>query len=158
MNNPLHTTWMILKNENQVLLGHKKRGFGKGNLNGVGGKVDPGETIEQAAVRETLEEVEVKVLEFEKVGTVIFDELIYNKKRGQVVMHCLVASKWEGEPKETDEIIPEWFDADKIPYEKMWIDDEFWLPQVLTGKKIEARFKYNDDYEIVEQNVKVIEN
>lgn len=32
-----------------VLLGMKKRGFGAGKWNGFGGKVQPGETIEEAA-------------------------------------------------------------------------------------------------------------
>jgi 8-oxo-dGTP diphosphatase/2-hydroxy-dATP diphosphatase len=34
----------------QVLLGMKKRGFGEGKWNGFGGKLDLGETIEQAAL------------------------------------------------------------------------------------------------------------
>lgn len=34
-----------------VLLGMKKRGFGAGKWNGFGGKVQPGETIEEAARR-----------------------------------------------------------------------------------------------------------
>jgi 8-oxo-dGTP pyrophosphatase MutT (NUDIX family) len=34
----------------------KKRGFGNGKYNGFGGKVENGETIQQAAIRETIEE------------------------------------------------------------------------------------------------------
>jgi hypothetical protein len=26
---------------------------------------------------------------------------------------------------------PEWFDIEKIPYDKMWDDDIIWLPRVL---------------------------
>lgn len=37
--------------EKQVLLGYKKRGFGKGWWNGFGGKVDPNESVEDAAKR-----------------------------------------------------------------------------------------------------------
>lgn len=36
----------------RLLLGRKLRGFGEGYLNGFGGKVEPGETIEAAAARE----------------------------------------------------------------------------------------------------------
>ena len=46
-----------LLKENKILLGYKKRGFGKDKWNGLGGKVDPGETIEGSAVRETKEEI-----------------------------------------------------------------------------------------------------
>jgi 8-oxo-dGTP pyrophosphatase MutT (NUDIX family) len=150
---PLHVTWMILRDGNRVLLGYKKRGFGQGNLNGVGGKVDAGETVEEAAVRETHEEIGVKVTEYQKVATVIFDDLFYKGKRGQSIMHCYIGTKWEGDPIETDEIAPEWFDIDKIPYDKMWADDEFWMPQVLRGEKIEARFRFNDKNEILDYTI-----
>ena len=42
--------------ERQLLLGRKKRGFGEGKWNGFGGKLEPGETVEEAAVRELQEE------------------------------------------------------------------------------------------------------
>lgn len=35
----------------KVLLGYKKRGFGMHKWNGLGGKVEPAETIEQGAIR-----------------------------------------------------------------------------------------------------------
>lgn len=36
----------------QLLLGYKKRGFGKDMYNGFGGKVEPGESVSEAAHRE----------------------------------------------------------------------------------------------------------
>lgn len=44
------TLTMILKN-NEVLLGMKNRGIGEGKWNGFGGKVEPNETIDDAAKR-----------------------------------------------------------------------------------------------------------
>jgi 8-oxo-dGTP pyrophosphatase MutT (NUDIX family) len=38
-------------NDQKILLGLKKRGFGEGKWNGFGGKVHVNETIRQAAVR-----------------------------------------------------------------------------------------------------------
>ena len=43
---------VIVNQDSKVLLGMKKRGFGTGFYNGFGGKVEPGETILEAAVRE----------------------------------------------------------------------------------------------------------
>lgn len=149
----LHTTWMILRKGNRVLLGHKKRGLGMGNINGIGGKVEPGESYEHAAVRETEEEIGVTVTKYEQVGTVIFDELFYKGNRQTNVMHCFVATEWRGEPVETAEIKPEWFEVGEIPYEKMWADGEYWMPQVLDGSKIEARFRMSDDYRVLEHAV-----
>ena len=54
-----NTTLMILRDGDRILFGLKKRGFGKGKLVGVGGKVDANETVEEAAIRETEEEIGV---------------------------------------------------------------------------------------------------
>jgi len=45
------TTLVMATNQSSILLGYKKRGFGSGRWNGFGGKVEPGESIEEAAVR-----------------------------------------------------------------------------------------------------------
>jgi 8-oxo-dGTP pyrophosphatase MutT (NUDIX family) len=36
----------------EVLMAMKKRGFGVGKWNGTGGKLQPGETVEEAMIRE----------------------------------------------------------------------------------------------------------
>ena len=54
-------TLCLLVKDDKVLLAMKKRGFGMGKWNGVGGKVEDGETIEMAAARETGEEIGVAV-------------------------------------------------------------------------------------------------
>ena len=41
----------------EILFIHKKRGLGAGKINGPGGRIEPGETPEQAAIRETEEEL-----------------------------------------------------------------------------------------------------
>src|SRR3989344_2677464 len=68
------TTLCLLVKEDKILLAMKKRGFGAGKLNGVGGKVKNGETIEIAAIRETGEEKggTVDLAKVEKVGNVDF--------------------------------------------------------------------------------------
>lgn len=141
----LHTTWMLLRRGDEVLLGLKKRGFGKGRLNGVGGKVEPGETLEQTAIRETEEEIGVKVTRMERVVEIAFDNLYYKGVPERNVMYGFIATEWEGEPQETDEIKPEWIKISDLDYDKMWIDDRHWLPRVLEGKKIQAWFHFNED-------------
>ena len=49
-------TLVFLREDCRVLLGMKKRGFGAGKWNGFGGKIETGETITEAAVREVKEE------------------------------------------------------------------------------------------------------
>ena len=50
-------TLMFVMTDNQVLLIRKKRGLGAGNINGPGGRIEPGESPMQCAVRETEEEL-----------------------------------------------------------------------------------------------------
>ncbi len=49
-------TLCLIQKDGKLLLGMKKRGFGKGRWNGFGGKVNSNESIELAAKRELKEE------------------------------------------------------------------------------------------------------
>ena len=67
------TNVLFIKN-NKVLLGYKKRGFGKRKYNGFGGKLKIGETIEMAAVREAREEAGLIMKKYYKAGEIDFAE------------------------------------------------------------------------------------
>lgn len=67
-----------------------------------------------------------------------------------------VSTEWEGTPQETEEMRPEWFNVNNIPYKKMWEDDEIWLPQILAGKKIKADFLFGDDQTLIEHRVEEV--
>ena len=138
----------IIQNE-RVLLILKKRGLGSGLFNGVGGKVERGETIEEAVIRECIEEVRVKPLNLKWMGLLEF----YNNNELYGYVHVYTANSYEGEPRETDEAKPIWFRFDEIPYDKMWGDDTFWLPHVLNGKKIYGRFWFVNWKEIIRKEV-----
>jgi 8-oxo-dGTP pyrophosphatase MutT (NUDIX family) len=58
---PKRLTLLLLRSNGRILLGRKKRGFGAGKANGFGGKVEVGETIKEAAVREMHEESGVTI-------------------------------------------------------------------------------------------------
>jgi 8-oxo-dGTP diphosphatase/2-hydroxy-dATP diphosphatase len=51
----------------QILLGLKKRGFGKGNWIGIGGKQETEEIIEQTAGREFAEETGTKLNTIQRI-------------------------------------------------------------------------------------------
>ena len=132
-----------------VLLGKKKRGFGMGKLNGIGGKLEPGESPEIGVIREVEEEVGLTIPRSAlQLGGEITFRFPFMKAFDHFV-HVFVASDWSGEPMETDEMLPSWFSIDKIPFEQMWQDDAYWLPLVLQGKCIEAEFTFGDDNETV---------
>ena len=144
---------MALRRGGEILLGLKKYKFGKGFYNGIGGKAEPGETILETAIRECEEEVGVKVTKCEKMATIYFPKLFYRGEYVNSTMHCFVASEWEGEPVETEEMAPKWFKIAELPYEQMLPDDRHWLPKVLAGQKIEGVFSFNKDLKLLDYSV-----
>lgn len=128
-----------------VLLGMKKRGFGTGKLNGYGGKVHEGETIEQAAIRELKEEtnVDAKTEDLKKMAEIdfYFPDAPKEKNWDQTV-HVYVLTNWHGEPQETEEMKPEWHNSKMLPKDKMWVADPHWLPKVLNGEKLKASITF----------------
>ncbi len=117
--------------DGKILLIRKKRGIGAGKINGPGGKVDPGETMLESAVRETREEIGVTPLALEQLGLLHFDFL------GGIPVECGVfrAADFTGELIETDEAIPLWAPLEAVPYGEMWDDDRDWMPLFLAGKR-----------------------
>lgn len=144
---------LFLRREGEILLAMKKRGFGEGRWNGVGGKVEQGESIERAMIREAQEEIGVTPTTYEKVGDIRFDE--YFKGEPTLMhVHIFSATEWDGEPTESEEMAPRWFAFSAIPYDSMWADDPYWLPSVIEGKKISADFKLDKNDAILSHNVK----
>lgn len=131
---------IISKDNKSILLGMKKRGFGKDRWNGFGGKLEEKESIEDAASREVFEEINVKVNGLKKVGVITF----YEADPLPLEVHIFVTSDYSGIPKETEEMRPAWFSIDMIPYESMWPDDKYWLPMLLEGKKFKGSFWFED--------------
>lgn len=126
----------------EILLAMKKRGFGAGKWNGTGGKVEPGESIKEAAVRETREEVCVSVDPHDLRLCAVLHFSFEDKPELSQSVHVFFATRWQGEPKESEEMRPQWYRYDAIPYEVMWIDDQHWLLRVLGGERIEATFHF----------------
>ncbi|MGC8533758.1 MAG: 8-oxo-dGTP diphosphatase [Candidatus Parvarchaeum sp.] len=151
--------YLIDRKNGKVLLAMKKRGFGEGKINGVGGKLEKNETVEQALIRETREEITVKLKDFEKVAVIefYFKGNTADKNMNQRA-YVFISYSWEGTPNETEEMAPLWVDIDKIPLDKMWEDDRYWLPDILKGKKIKAAFLFDENQRISEKIVEEIKN
>ncbi len=164
------TTLLFLIKKDQICLAMKKRGFGTGRWNGVGGKLNQGESIEDATVRETFEEIGVKVCNgkenngmisgqnnLKKVAELEFLFADPTKSNWNQLVHVYFAEKWEGEPIESEEMKPEWFKIGDIPFKDMWPDDPFWLPKVIAGDFVRASFTFGDGDVILKQRVEVVD-
>ena len=136
----LATLCFIVKDDS-ILLIRKKRGLGAGKINGPGGRIDPGETPEQCAVREVQEELEITPL-----GLKLRGENRFQFVDGYSIhVHIFTADDFEGVPAETDEAAPLWFPLDQIPYHEMWADDILWIPHMLKGTAFSGRSIFDDD-------------
>lgn len=129
------------RKKNKVLLIHKKTGLGAGLINAPGGRIEPGETPMEAAVRETDEEVGLKVTDLQPVGNLYFQFTNGHSIRGYVFQ----TGNWSGTPVSTPEADPFWCSEKQIPYEKMWTDDSWWLPHLLEGRPFSGRFIFDDE-------------
>jgi 8-oxo-dGTP diphosphatase len=134
-------TLVFVFRDDEILLINKKTGLGKGKVNGPGGKIDPGETPEEGAIRECREELNIGVSNLEYCG----------EHRFQFVdgysIHVWVyrTRDFEGVATESREAEPLWTCLDQIPYERMWEDDKYWLPMLIRGERFQTRWIFDGD-------------
>lgn len=148
------TTLCFVHTDAEILLGMKKRGFGEGKWNGFGGKVAANETIEEAAKRELFEESGITAHELEKRGVVEFE---FQGNPEIIEMHVFRATRHEGEPKESEEMRPRWFQHHEIPYTAMWPDDSIWLKHFLAGERFAGYFLFQGNDTILKHTLKIFE-
>jgi len=141
------TLCYIINKEGQVLLQKKARGFGKGKWNGPGGKIEPGETAEQSAIREVKEETGIKMKSLVKQAELEF--IFPHDESNNNYVHVFICKDYEGKAENKGEGELKWFKFNEIPYEKMWDDDRYWLPRLLAGEKIKMRFYFDKNDRVI---------
>ena len=131
--------------ETQVLLGRKKKGLGLGNIVGLGGKLEQGESALDAAVREIEEEsgLVVAASALTPLGRLTY--LFPHREAWSQESSVFVCTQWSGTPRESDELNPVWFDVAALPVDEMWDDARHWLPGVLAGIPVRATFTFGAD-------------
>src|SRR3989344_3760561 len=140
----------------EICLAMKKRGFGMNRWNGVGGKVEKNENINDATKREATEEIGVEIKQTNKVAELSFyfpHNPVWNQK-----VHVYFSEIWDGEPRESEEMKPQWFQTQEIPFDHMWPDDEFWVPEVLSGKLVKAAFVFGEGDVVQSKDVKIVDS
>ncbi|MBA8815290.1 8-oxo-dGTP diphosphatase [Microbacterium halimionae] len=130
----------------EVLLGHKRTGLALGRVVGIGGKIERGETVVEGAVREVQEETELLVEASDLVAVGVLDYLFPSQPTWSQRSHVFTCTVWDGEPVETEEIVPRWYSIDNVPFDRMWDDAWRWLPGILRGESgLDAIFTFGDD-------------
>jgi 8-oxo-dGTP diphosphatase len=141
-------TLVFVVKDSSILLIRKKRGLGAGKINAPGGRLEPGETPLDAAIRETREEVGLTPLDLRYAGVNLFQFV----DGYSIHVHVFKALDFEGEAIETEEAAPLWTRVDRIPYDEMWADDRLWIPLVLEDVPFSGRYVFDGevmlDYEL----------
>ena len=134
------TLIFVIRN-GEILLIRKKRGLGAGKINGPGGRIEPGESALECAIREAEEELRVTPTGVRRRG-----ELSFQFVDGYGI-HVVVfsAEGCEQVARETEEAAPLWTALDQIPYDEMWEDDRIWLPLLIAGENFSGRFVFDGD-------------
>ncbi|MRX42700.1 8-oxo-dGTP diphosphatase [Agromyces kandeliae] len=129
----------------EVLLGRKKHGLGAGNYVGLGGKLEPGESAADAAVREVEEEsgLVVASVDLESRGRLTY--LFPHREEWSQVSNVFVVRAFAGDPTPSDELDPEWFALEDVPLSEMWDDARRWLPGVLAGGTVRRTYVFGAD-------------
>jgi 8-oxo-dGTP diphosphatase len=139
-----------------VLLGLKRTGFGTGKIVGIGGHVEPGESEAEAVVREVREETGVTVRQEDLADAGVVQFVFPAKPAWDMHTRLFTARRWVGEPEESDEITPQWFQTGILPVDRMWQDADHWLPVVLEGGRVNVVVTLNSDNETVASSVSLL--
>ncbi len=137
----MNATLLFVFREDEVLLIRKKRGLGAGKINGPGGKIDPGETPEQCAIREVEEELGVTAGDITDAGLMRFQ---FTDGLG-LLCYVFRADSFTGTAVETDEAIPLWTKLEAIPFDEMWADDRLWFHHLIARRRFTGNFEFTDD-------------
>ena len=132
---------VFLQDGPNLLLIHKKRGLGTGKVNAPGGRLETGETWEQAGVRETREETGITPEELTEAA-----DLCFQFTDGySLAVKVFLARGWTGTLTACDEADPFWNSRTALPWTTMWADDSLWLRPVLEGHRVRARYVFDGE-------------
>ncbi len=138
-----YTVLCYLKKDNQYLFmlrNKEKNDLNEGKWIGIGGHIEPGETKEEALIREVKEETGFTINSFSYRGEILFINNDY-----QEIMYIFTSDDFDGEMIECDEGELSWIDKDKILDLNLWEGDRYFLKPLLNSDKmIKMEMRYKD--------------
>lgn len=155
------TTLCYIEKDHKYLMLHrtkKKNDASEGKWIGVGGKVEPGESVEECLLREVFEETNLTLKAYEKRGVIHFKSDQWEEE----TMHIYTATDFtgnlvgdcvEGElawiPIDEIEKLPLW-EGDRIFLKKLQeCNEKFYMTYTYTGEKLSEVLDYIENSEIL---------
>jgi len=142
----LATLCYVMKDDKTLMLyrNKKENDYHEGKWNGLGGKLEQGETPEECAIREVYEESGLRVSEPEMKGLITFP--MFDGINDWYVW-VFVFKKFEGEQIDSPEGTLEWIDNRKLTELNLWDGDKIFIPWLFEDKCFSAKFIYeNGEY------------
>ena len=108
---------------------------GRNLRNGPGGKIEIGESPLEAIKREVMEETNLMVDKLTTHGTL---RLVFSDAaEPDFLVNVFSTCTFDGRSKDLAGRL-QWFAEDRLPFDRMWPDQRYWLPIVLAGGRLDG--------------------
>ncbi len=137
-------TLCYLRGEGKTLMIHrvkKKNDMHHGKWNGLGGKLEPGETPEECAVREIREESGLQANDLQLKGLLTFPAFANEEDWYAFVF---LVQDFQGSLIDLPEGILEWIDDAELLNLNLWEGDRIFLPWLDRPGFFSAKFTYKE--------------
>ena len=133
----------------EVLLGEKLTGIGRGKIVAPGGKSEGEETPGSSAIREIWEEVGLLVPPDALTPIALISYPFRERPELSQRSFAFVTREFQGEVRSSSELEARWWPVAEIPFERMWADAKLWLPRALEGDFVEATIEIGLENEVL---------
>ena len=137
-------TLCYIKTATHTLMIHrikKANDIHEGKWNGLGGKLEPGESPEECVIREVREESGLEISTPKYCGLLIFTDF----KDEDWYVWVYTAENISGNLIESSEGHLQWIENDKLTSLPLWESDHIFLPWISQNRLFSAKFRYAGD-------------
>jgi 8-oxo-dGTP diphosphatase len=145
-------TLCYVRHQGKTLMVHrikKENDMHQGKWNGLGGKLEPGETPEECAIREVFEEAGLLVSNPELKGLITFPAF---SDEEDWYTFLFVITEFEGALIDSPEGKLEWINDEDLMALNLWEGDRIFLPWLDRPGFFSGKFIY-EDYKFIDHSV-----
>ena len=140
----INATLCYIKHNDQTLMLHrikKENDMHKGKWNGLGGKMEPGETPEECVIREVFEESGLTIQNPTLKGLLTFP--MFDEKHDWLAF-VFTAHTFTGKLLDSDEGNLKWINNDKLLDLNLWEGDKTFIPWLDDKPFFSGKFIYKN--------------